>query len=349
MSYKNSLILIPSYQPEETLLVLSKGLFVEGFKIVIVDDGSGPTYQNIFNKCKEFATVIGYESNMGKGYALKYGFKYIIDNFNEYKGVITADGDGQHRILDIVSASEKLDSTNMSVIGDRSFDVNVPFKSKIGNDMSQFSQSLATYRYLHDNQCGLRAFLIKDLPELVRIGGNRYEYEMRVITHLQYKEIPYTTMRVETIYEDGNRTTHFRPILDTLLIQSSIMLSGLINIISYVLQAILAFIFLNFVFTSDLLIMKTELSIIVSFAISLIAHIVLLMIFYRPRYPQKTILRTILYQVLILVATFISVCLFTEFLGLHILLTYFISSILILLPLFYMIKGIGVVYESQHE
>ncbi len=349
MSYKNSLILIPSYQPEETLFVLSKGLFFEGFKIIIVDDGSGPSYQNIFNKCNEFATVIGYESNMGKGYALKFGFKYIIDNFSEYKGVITADGDGQHRILDIVSASKKLDSTNMSVIGDRSFDVKVPFKSKIGNDMSQFSQSLATYRYLHDNQCGLRAFLIKDLPELVRIGGNRYEYEMRVITHLQYKEIPYTTMRVETIYEDGNRTTHFRPILDTLLIQSSIMLSGLINAISYLLQAILAFLFLNFVFTSESLIMKTELSIIVSFVISLIVHIVLLMIFYRPRYPQKTILRTILYQVLILVATFISVCLFTEFLGLHILLTFFISSILILLPLFYMIKGIGVVYESQHE
>lgn len=349
MKKRNSIVLIPSYQPQETLIILTKGLVNEGFKVLIVDDGSGPIYQDIFDKCTEYATVIGYLKNMGKGYALKYGFRYILNNFSEFLGVITADGDGQHRILDIVNASEKLESTKVTIIGDRSFDVKIPFKSKIGNDMSQFSQSLATYRYLHDNQCGLRGFLVKDLEELINIGGNRYEYEMRVITHIQYKEIPYLTMRVETIYEDNNSSTHFRPIMDTLLIQSSIILSGLINFISYIIQAVLAFIFSSYVFINDSLIMKTELSVLSAFAIALIIHILLLLIFYRPRYPQKTILRTLLYQLLILIATFVSVCLFTEFLGLNILLTYFISSLLVLLPLFYMIKGIGQVYESQHE
>ncbi len=349
MEQRNSVVLIPSYQPEETLIILSRGLMNQGFKVLIVDDGSGPSYQHIFEASKEFATVIGYDHNQGKGFALKHGFKYIIDNFGEFKGVITADGDGQHRILDIVAMEEKLSESNTTIIGTRYFDTKIPFKSKIGNDMSQFTQSLSTYRYLQDNQCGLRAFLIKDLPELIKIGGNRYEYEMRVITHLQYKEIPYITMRVETIYEDGNKTSHFRPLLDTLLIQSSILLSGLINIISYIVQAVLAFVFINFVYTSEEIIMRNELSVVSAFLAALILHIVLLLIFYRPRYPAKTILRVLLYQLLILIAIFVTVCLFTEFLGLHILLSYLISAVLTLFPLFYIVKGVGIVYEAQHQ
>ena len=46
-----TLILLPSYQPEETLFVLSKGLNNLGFQILIVDDGSGQNYKNIFDRC----------------------------------------------------------------------------------------------------------------------------------------------------------------------------------------------------------------------------------------------------------------------------------------------------------
>ena len=102
MLQNDGVVLLPSYQPEETLVNLSRGLSLEGFKILVVDDGSGPKYKDIFEACKQYATVIGYEKNQGKGYALKHGFKYCLENLKDFNYVITADGDGQHRIDDIV-------------------------------------------------------------------------------------------------------------------------------------------------------------------------------------------------------------------------------------------------------
>ena len=139
MLQNDGVVLLPSYQPEETLINLSRGLSLEGFKILIVDDGSGPKYKDIFEACKQYATVIGYDKNQGKGYALKHGFKYCLENLSEYHYVITADGDGQHRIDDIVKVYQRCKQYDVSVIGVRKFDVKVPIKSRVGNMLSKFN------------------------------------------------------------------------------------------------------------------------------------------------------------------------------------------------------------------
>ena len=177
--------------PEKTLINLSRGLSLEGFKILVVDDGSGEQYKDIFEEVKQYATVLSYPKNKGKGEALKYGYKYCLDNLVDYKYVITVDGDGQHRIDDVVRVYEKINSRNVSVIGVRKFDVKVPIKSKIGNVLSKFNQALVTNRFMQDNQCGLRAFPYSILPDMIKILGSRYEYEMNVLTYLLVKEIPF--------------------------------------------------------------------------------------------------------------------------------------------------------------
>ena len=169
MFEKDGVILLPSYQPEETLVNLSRGLSLEGFFVLVVDDGSGEKYSHIFEKCKKYATVIGYEKNQGKGHAIKFGYKYCLDNLKDYNYVVTADGDGQHRIDDIVRIYERVKRQNVSIIGVRKFDVKVPIKSKLGNTLSKFNQSLVTARYMHDNQCGLRAFPYSILPDMIDI------------------------------------------------------------------------------------------------------------------------------------------------------------------------------------
>ena len=247
MFEKAGIILLPSYQPEETLVNLSRGLKLEGFEILIVDDGSGLKYADIFERCKQYATVIGYENNQGKGNAIKYGYKYCLDNLKDYKYVVTADGDGQHRIDDIVRIAKRVYKENVSIIGVRKFDVKVPLKSKVGNTLSKFNQSLVTARYMHDNQCGLRAFPYSILPEMIKIFGSRYEYEMNVLTYLQVKELPFQCLRIQTIYENNNSGSHFRPIQDTLRIQTSILLYGLINIFMYIGLAIANFFVFKYV------------------------------------------------------------------------------------------------------
>ena len=344
---KSSIVLLPSYQPEETLVNLSRGLFENGFYILIVDDGSGIDYKDIFDRCKKYAEVISYDKNKGKGFALKTGFKYIIDNKLDYKYVITADGDGQHRIQDIVLMDKEALTRNMTIIGERRFEVKTPFKSKLGNVTSRFTQALCTYRYMRDNQCGLRAFPVSLLPELINISGQRYEYEMNVLTYLMTKEIPYSTMKVKTIYEDNNRTTHFRPIKDTLLIQGSILKCGLINFISMVIGLVTCCLFYYFIFNN--LIANYELALFCSSGISFLFHIACNMILYRPKNPAKTIFRIFLFEFFNLISLMVSVALFCRICSFPLYWVYLLSSVVVIIPIYYLIKGIGLVYSSQYE
>lgn len=341
----DGVVLLPSYQPEETLVNLSRGLSLEGFKILIVDDGSGPSYSHIFEACKKYATVIGYEKNQGKGFALKHGFKYCLENFKDYHYVITADGDGQHRILDIVKVYQRAKQYDVSVIGVRKFDVKVPIKSKLGNMLSKFNQSLVTSRYMHDNQCGLRAFPYKLLPDLISIFGSRYEYEMNVLSYLQIKELPFQCQRIQTIYENNNQGSHFRPIKDTLRIQSSILLYGLTNILMYIALAIGNYFVYKYV--DFKLPINLEVSVVACFIIYLVVMIVLKSILYRPKYPAKLILRIVVYELLKFIAILVSITLFVRVLSQNIFLAYGLCYVLTLLPRYYLVKGIGLVYDAN--
>lgn len=343
---KSAVVLLPSYQPEKTLITLSRGLKDNGFQILVVDDGSGSDYDEIFNKCKQYATVVRYDKNKGKGYALKTGFKYVLDNM-KCDFVITADGDGQHIIQDIIAMYEKSMLRRVTIIGERHFEVKTPIKSKLGNGLSRFTQTLCTYRYMRDNQCGLRSFPYSTLDKLIKIKGNRYEYEMNVLTYLMTKEIPYLTMRVKTIYEDNNWTTHFRPVKDTLLIQKSILKCGLINVLSIIIGIISASLLYYYAFNN--LVANYELSILVSTGITFMIHAGLNLIIYKPINPAKTIFRTALYEVLFLVSLLASTCLFCRLCNFEIYWAYLLCLVIMIVPIYYLFKGIGLVYSSQYE
>ena len=75
----NYIALIPSFEPDDKLIILVKELKNNNFINVVVNDGSNEKYNNIFNECKKYAKVINYDENQGKGYALKTGLKYIKD------------------------------------------------------------------------------------------------------------------------------------------------------------------------------------------------------------------------------------------------------------------------------
>lgn len=342
---KNTVVLLPSYQPVESLVVLSKALASLDFPVLIVDDGSGEKFKDIFDRCKEWARVISYPKNKGKGGALKVGYKACLDDYPEQKYVITADGDGQHRIQDIIRIYERINKIDASVIGVRKFDVKVPIKSKLGNGASKFTQALSTYRYMPDNQCGLRAFCFKDLDTMIKIKGNRYEYEMNVLTYLHTHEMFFQCINIETIYEEGNTTSHFRAVQDTLRIQGSILLNGLISILIYIAQAVCACLLTSLAFKE--IPYGIEAAILISFAGGLVLNYLVRVLIYRPKSPFKMMFRMLLYQILLFFALAITALVFTRLLDIHLAISYLISFFLSLVPLYYVIKGVGLVYDSQ--
>ena len=76
---------IPAYEPDERLVSLVQEAKENGFYVVVVDDGSGDQYREIFEKAASQAKVLSYPENKGKGYAMKTGFSYIRENPEDFQ------------------------------------------------------------------------------------------------------------------------------------------------------------------------------------------------------------------------------------------------------------------------
>ena len=236
LSRKDTYILIPAYKPDHLMIELLTNLKKEGFDAVVVNDGSGQEYDKVFEEAKQFALILTQDINRGKGAALRYGFSYINLNPNNHKYVITCDADGQHGIKDIIRICDKLHETNNVVFGCRKFDKSVPKRSRNGNFMSRLCRTLITKDYIGDDQCGLRGFPIEMLYNLVSLQGDHYEYEMNVVCTLQIKKMKIEELPIETIYLDGNSSSHFKPNLDTFRIQRTIWLNAIVPLVCALLS-----------------------------------------------------------------------------------------------------------------
>jgi len=215
-------ILIPAWQPDASFAPLVKSLLAAGVgAIVLVNDGSTPEYGMVF---EQFATLpsvhlVRHAVNLGKGRALKTGFNYCLCELPHLAGIVTADADGQHTAVDIVRVAQAiLASPARVVLGSRTFVKEVPLRSRFGNTLTRQIFGLVTGTKLRDTQTGLRAFPPTILPKLMVLDGERYEYEMTVLIHICRTAQKPLEVPIQTVYIDGNRSSHFDPIRDSMRI-----------------------------------------------------------------------------------------------------------------------------------
>ena len=226
---RDAAILIPSLEPDERLPAYISDLSKNGFgAIIVVDDGSGESFQHIFHEVEEIerAVVLHHDVNHGKGVALKTGYRYILDHLPDVKGVITADADGQHTVADCIRLAGKLEDGEHAVyLGSRDFNLpDIPPKSRTGNKITSAIFKLLYGVWLPDTQTGLRAFHRDDLEFMLNVSGERYEYEMKVLIACAVSKIRLIPVTIETIYENGkNEGTHFHPIRDSYRIYKVIL------------------------------------------------------------------------------------------------------------------------------
>jgi glycosyltransferase involved in cell wall biosynthesis len=214
--------LIPAYEPDEQLITLARRLSEAGFAVVVVDDGSGPAYGEIFAATEQYAHILVHEENRGKGAALKTGMRYIRDCLPQAEHFITCDADGQHRVEDVLRVSRLLQSGHKFVLTTRRLRKDIPLRSKIGNDMSRVVYALLTKRYLSDNQSGLRGFHRSYIDWMVQVEKDKYDYEMNVLYYAAKKSIRISTIPIDAIYINNNQSSHFHPIMDTIRIYKSL-------------------------------------------------------------------------------------------------------------------------------
>ena len=173
--------------------------------------------------------------NQGKGQALKTAFQFIKEQ-NSYGTVVTADADGQHKIWDIFRTANKAsEKPNKLILGVRAFTGKVPLRSRFGNSLTKAFFKLQTGVGVTDTQTGLRAFTTNLISFMLKIEGQRYEYEMNMLLEAS-KEYEILEVPIETVYINDNEGSHFRPIRDGLMIYKNIFKFALSSFSSFLVD-----------------------------------------------------------------------------------------------------------------
>lgn len=233
-------VLIPAYEPDQRLVDLLRRL--GHHRLVVVDDGSGPGYAPVFAQARDLgAEVLTLAHNRGKGYALKTGFAHIRAHYPGH-AVVCADSDGQHRPADIDAVADRLTETDADmVLGARRFTGPVPARSRYGNAVTRAVYRLATGQALLDTQTGLRAYPARMLGWLGEVGGDKFEYELRLLLRASREGLRLEEVEIATIYLAGNASSHFRPLRDSARIYGRLLAFSGSSLLAFAVDAALLF------------------------------------------------------------------------------------------------------------
>ncbi len=238
-------IIVPSLNPDEKLKNTVNSLLEVGFTdIICVNDGSDESCLNYFPEPSDKITVLKHDVNCGKGAALKTAFAYILENRKDSVGAVTVDGDGQHAANDVLNcANEMVTKGDSIILGCRDFsEPQVPSRSKFGNRITSGVFKIFCGMRISDTQTGLRAFPAKYYTDMLEVSGDRFEYETNMLLEMKARKIPYSEVKIETVYIEENKTSHFRPFRDSFRIYSLIAKFTFGRFFKYMLGSLLSFV-----------------------------------------------------------------------------------------------------------
>lgn len=221
-------VIVPTYNNQKTLKKVLDSILDFTTNIIIVNDGSTDSTTEILKSYSQL-TQIHHPKNLGKGRALRNGFRKALELNFEY--AITIDSDGQHFAADIPVFLEAIqEEPNALLIGSRNMtQENVPKKSSFGNKFSNFWFKFETGIKLDDTQSGFRLYPLRLLPK--RFFTNKFEFEIEVIVRAAWKGIVVKNIPIQVLYDPAERVSHFRPfqdftrisILNTVLVTNALL------------------------------------------------------------------------------------------------------------------------------
>ncbi len=208
-------VLIPAFNAAPSIAEVVRGSAAQLSTVVVVDDGSTDETGNVARAAG--AIVIRHESNMGKGAALKTGFKWALEQGLD--GVITLDADGQHLPSEIPKILRCHNESGASlVIGGRAhlFGQMLPRRRR-ANRFSARAIAWAAHVTLTDSQSGFR-YYSSDLIRTVTLKADGFDLESEVIVRAGALGLRIENTPINLGFVNGLCTSHYRPIADTVRI-----------------------------------------------------------------------------------------------------------------------------------
>ncbi|MBX7257211.1 MAG: glycosyltransferase family 2 protein [Candidatus Hydrogenedentes bacterium] len=219
--------IVPCYNAGERVGPVIEALLRHVNHVVVVDDGS--TDGATASLSGLGAEVVTFPVNRGKGFAMLEGFRAALaDPTMAYAAIV--DADGQHDASELLGLYEAaLREKADLVIGSRTFDLSqVPWTSRFGNKMTARITRMMLGRDIPDTQSGYRLHSRRLLEHIVaHVPGGRYETEMAILVAALRKKFVVVPAPIQTIYEEGNRSSHFNKVRDSYRIYRMLLKSWL--------------------------------------------------------------------------------------------------------------------------
>jgi glycosyltransferase involved in cell wall biosynthesis len=219
------LAVIPAYNCEHSIGDIVLNVLKQGISAIVIDDASHDATAAVARSAG--AQVLQHPNNWGKGYALRTGFIWALQQ--KKTTIVTLDADGQHDPSDLPLFLNKRFEYDL-IIGQRKLSLDVmPFESWIGNKISTFFISIFCKAQFFDTQCGFRLYSNKLLRNLPLTGG-RFETETELLMRASRLAMNIAWVPIKTIYRKEQcdpkvRRSYFHNGYDTLRVISVVLRS----------------------------------------------------------------------------------------------------------------------------
>ncbi|MBI5322704.1 glycosyltransferase [Bradyrhizobium sp.] len=215
-------VIIPAYNPPPVFVDLVEQVLQRPhWHVVVVDDGTRVDQKPIFTALSsERVTVLTHAVNLGKGAALKTGMNYALSKFGRDITVLTLDADGQHLVKDLEAVAQTAaHHSSALILGVRDLGYHrTPLRSFVGNKFTKVVVHALVGLRVSDTQTGLRAMPGSFAEKLLHLVSNGYEFELEMLVIARHMRIQIIEQKIETVYSAGNKTSHFRPLIDSVRI-----------------------------------------------------------------------------------------------------------------------------------
>jgi glycosyltransferase involved in cell wall biosynthesis len=209
------LALIPALNAEESIGAVIRDCKAVNEDVVVIDDGSADRTDEVAREAG--AEVVTHPVNRGKGAALKTGFAYALEH--GFDAVITLDADGQHLPREIPKfVAAHADCGADLIIGGRAhlFGEMLP-RRRFANRFSSRCIAFAAKTNVTDSQSGFRLYSARLLGG-IRLRSDGFDLESEVIVQAGCRGFKVLTIPIDLGFVDGQSTSHFKPLGDTLRI-----------------------------------------------------------------------------------------------------------------------------------
>ncbi len=222
---KESVILIPAYDPPDNLIMYVADLMEAGYEdIIVVDDGSRDDKQYIFDTLEDGGCrVLHHDKNRGKGVAIKSGLFYYTGKYSGHAdGVITVNSDGVDVVEDIDRIAEilhrqKLEGRSNLVKGVRDFESpHITGASIRANILMTMIFRWIFGARVRDVLCGLRGIPDACVQKCLTFPEKTYAYDCALLIGFIKDGVEEVPVRIPP--QNPEAETHFRKVEHTFLI-----------------------------------------------------------------------------------------------------------------------------------